>query len=189
MSKQTPQPHKDPRADSRGYTLSILLAMMVVMGVFMYKAHLWAPTQINREREAELIYRGEHLARGIAQFRQKTGRYPTSLQEVESLRPRVIRKAYKDPLSENGEWTYIYNVPTAPSGNNEGLPIIGLRSTSQRDSIKSYQNRSLHSDWEFSSLDPLLGGPLPNLMPPPNLNTTEGQATPKTEGGSEAKTN
>jgi len=146
-------------ARSKGYTLSVLLAMMVTVGVLVVnRAHLWAPTQINREREAELIYRGEHLARGIAAFRQKRGRYPNSLSEVASVRPRVIRQTYKDPMSENGEWAYIYNVPTAPSGNNEGLPIVGVRSGSNRDAIKLYRGKSLYSDWEFSALDPLLGG-------------------------------
>ena len=146
-------------ARSKGYTLSVLLAMMVTVGVLIVnRAHLWAPTQINREREAELIYRGEHLARGIAAFRQKRGRYPNSLGEVASMRPRVIRQAYKDPMSESGEWAYVYNVPTAPSGNNEGLPIVGVRSSSNKDAIKLYRGKSLYSDWEFSALDPLLGG-------------------------------
>jgi hypothetical protein len=146
-----------------GYTLSVLLVMMVTVGVFIVnRAHLWAPTQLNREREAELIYRGEHLARGIAIYRQKRNRYPTSLGEVAALRPRVIRQAYRDPMTESGEWVYIYNVPTATSGNNEGLPIIGLRSSSNKDSVKLYRGKSLHSEWEFTALDPLLGGPLPS---------------------------
>ena len=157
-------PHADPHAKSRGYTLSVLLAMMVALGVFMGKAHLWAPTQINREREAELIYRGEHLARGIAMYRQRTNRFPISLSEVDALKPRVIRKIYKDPMTEKGEWAFIYNVPTAPSGNNEGLPIVGVRSKSSRDSIKLYRNKSLHSEWEFSALDPLIA-PQPNQQP------------------------
>jgi hypothetical protein len=150
--------NSDPHAKSRGYTLSVLLIMIVALGVFMQRAHLWAPTQINREREAELIYRGEHLARGIAIYRQKTGRYPISLTEVAALRPRIIRQAYKDPMSEKGEWMFIYNVPTSTSGNNEGLPIIGLHSSSNRDSIKLYRNKSLYSEWEFSALDPLITG-------------------------------
>jgi hypothetical protein len=166
LARQPMQKEKGPRAKSGGYTLSVLLVMVVALGVLMDKAHLWAPTQLNREREAELIYRGQHLARGIAIFRQKTGRYPTSLGEVESLRPRVIRRVYKDPMTEHGEWTYLYNVPTSISGNNEGLPIIGVRSASIRDSIKVYQNRSLHSDWEFSALDPTLGVPPPNQPAP-----------------------
>jgi len=157
---------QDHQAKSMGYTLSVLLIMVVALGVLLQRAHLWAPTQINREREAELIYRGEHLARGIAQFRQKSGRYPNSLGEVDSVRPRIIRKAYKDPMTKDGEWDYIYNVPTAPSGNNEGLPIIGVRSKSNKDSIKQYRNRSLLSEWEFSALDPLLGGPLPDQLQP-----------------------
>ena len=143
--------------------------MMVVLGsVLVHKSHLWAPTQINREREAELIYRGEHLARGIAAFRQKTGRYPTTLAEVDALRPRVIRQIYKDPMTVKGEWNYIYNVPTSTSGNNEGLPIIGLRSKSYGNSVKVYQNKSLHSEWEFSALDPRLGGPPPGQQQPGN---------------------
>ncbi|MCL1894576.1 MAG: hypothetical protein FWG02_10180 [Holophagaceae bacterium] len=159
MPRSLNQSSHDPQASSRGYTLSVLLVMLVVAGtVTVQKGHLWAPTQLNREREAELIYRGEHLARGIALFRQKTGRYPTTLAEVEAISPRIIRKAYKDPMTAKGEWTFVYNVPTAPSGNNEGLPIVGLRSKSNGNSIKLYQNKSLHSEWEFSALDPRLGG-------------------------------
>jgi hypothetical protein len=148
-----------------GYTLSVLLVMMVTVGVFVVnRAHLWAPTQINREREAELIYRGEHLARGIAAYRQKRGRFPTSLGEVENVRPRLIRQVYNDPVSETGQWIFLYNVPTSTSGNNEGLPIVGLRSSSNKDSIKVYRGKSLHSDWEFSALDPLLTGVPPDQM-------------------------
>jgi hypothetical protein len=148
-----------------GYTLSVLLVMMVTVGVLIVnRAHLWAPTQINREREAELIYRGEHLARGIAAYRQKRGRFPTSLGEVESVRPRIIRQVYSDPVSETGQWLFLYNVPTSMSGNNEGLPIVGLRSSSNKDAIKIYRGKSLHSDWEFSALDPLLTGVPPDQM-------------------------
>jgi len=165
LFKRSTSTNSDPHAKSRGYTLSVLLIMVVALGVFMQRAHLWAPTQINREREAELIYRGEHLARGIALYRQKTGRYPISLAEVDAQRPRIIRQAYKDPMSEKGEWIFTYNVPTSLSGNNEGLPIIGLRSSSNRDSIKLYRNKSLYSEWEFSALDPLITGIPPEQLP------------------------
>lgn len=181
MSKQSTTPNSGPHARAEGYTLSVLLVMLVALGVFMQRAHLWAPTQINREREAELIYRGEHLARGIASYRQKTGRYPTSLGEVAALRPRVIREVYRDPMTESGQWAYIYAVPTAPSGNNEGLPIVGVRSTSSKDSIKRYQYKSLHSDWEFSALNPLLGGPQPNQAAP--RGSTTSQSTQQNNSG------
>jgi hypothetical protein len=174
MLKLSVQELSGPRSKSGGYTLAVLLVMMVAVGVFIVnRAHLWAPTQLNREREAELIYRGEHLARGIAAFRQSRGRYPISLSEVESMRPRIIRQVYTDPMSENGQWTYIYNVPTAPSGNNEGLPMVGVRSSSNNDSIKRYRGKSLHSEWEFSALDPLLGGPLPGQGQVPLGSTTK----------------
>jgi len=166
---------KDPRAGSRGYTLSVVLVMITVMAVFCLKGRLYEPTQLIREREAELIYRGEHLARGIAAYRVKTGRYPLSLDEVDKYKPRLIRQIYKDPMTEHGEWLLIYNVPTAPSGNNQGLPIIGVRSRSQRDSIKIYKGKSLHSEWEFSALDPALGGPQPGQQP--------GQTQPGIVGG------
>jgi hypothetical protein len=156
--------------------------MLVAMGVFLQRAHLWAPTQLNREREAELIYRGEHLARGIAAFRQKTGRYPISMDELAAHRPRLIREVYRDPMTEDGEWDYIYNVPTSISGNNEGLPIVGLKSKSIKDSIKVYQYKSLHCEWVFSSLDPLLGGPMPNQPPlgNPQASANPSQQTPDT---------
>lgn len=156
---------KDPRVGSRGYTLSIVLVMITVVAVFCLKGRLYEPTQLIREREAELIYRGEHLARGIVAFRLSAGRYPISLDELDKHRPKLIREIYKDPMTKHGQWTFIYIVPTAPSGNNQGLPIVGVKSRSQRDSLKVYKGKSLHSDWEFSALDPALGGPQPGQQP------------------------
>jgi type II secretory pathway pseudopilin PulG len=61
-------------------------------------------TIMRREREEELLFRGKQYARAIALFRRRYGRYPTSLKEMYTNRPRVIRKLWKDPMCACDSW-------------------------------------------------------------------------------------
>jgi len=61
-------------------------------------------TIMRREREEELLFRGKQYARGIAVFRTRYGRYPTSLKEMYENRPRTIRKLWKDPMCNCDDW-------------------------------------------------------------------------------------
>lgn len=61
-------------------------------------------TIMRREREEELLFRGKQYARAIALFQRRYGRYPTSLKEMYTNRPRVIRKLWKDPMCDCDGW-------------------------------------------------------------------------------------
>ena len=74
-------------------------------------------TQGRREREQELIWRGNQYVRAIRLYYQKTGRYPQTQEDL--IKPNAagvhfLRKAYTDPEnSADGSWRFIY---VAPSG-------------------------------------------------------------------------
>ncbi|MGH9679384.1 MAG: hypothetical protein ACRD4Y_05505, partial [Candidatus Acidiferrales bacterium] len=71
-------------------------------------------TEGRREREAETIWRGEQYERAIGLYFQKTGKYPTKIDDLtnETNGVRFLRKAYKDPLNkEDGSWRMIYVGP------------------------------------------------------------------------------
>ena len=80
------------------------------------------------------------------------GKYPTQLEELMKTKPRMIRQLYADPMTEEGTWEYIYAVQPGVSGNTEGLPIMGVRSRSERDSVLVYQKKSLIHDWIFTAI-------------------------------------
>jgi hypothetical protein len=62
-----------------------------------------------REREAELMFRGTQYARGVALFHRQFGRYPVSVKELlQTNGLRFLRKEYSDPMDPKGKWRFIH---------------------------------------------------------------------------------
>lgn len=148
----------------RGFTMALALAMAVVMGLLLMKVAPELSAQVQRENEAELIFRGEAIVSALRLFAAKAGRYPKDLDEVMKVRPRLLRQKYKDPMTREGDWDFVTQVQAGASGNTDGLPIVGVLSRSLKDSIHIYQNKTLVRDWVFSADQNLLGIP---KMPAP----------------------
>jgi len=148
---------------TRGFILVMLLVFITSMGIFLTMALPRVATEVQRDQEAELIYRGESIARAIRLYKAKTGGYPLSLEDLTKVRPRVIRKLYLYPMTRQGphegEWDLITAVQPGASGDKTGLPIVGVKSFSQKDSFATYHDKTLISDWTFSAADNLLGIP------------------------------
>ena len=100
----------------RGYAMAALLVSIGVMMVLMSVAMPVWRTQAQREKEAELVFRGEQIARAINLYMRKAGggNYPPSLDVL--VQGRFLRKKYKDPMTEKGEWDLI----TAASNPGQG---------------------------------------------------------------------
>lgn len=145
------------RRSQRGFTMALALAMAVVMGILLLKATPDVVKQVQHENEAELIFRGEALANAIRIYFARMHRYPKDLDEIMKVRPRILRQKYRDPMTTDGEWDYLTQVLPGASGSTEGLPIVGVRSRSTKDSIRIYQSQELYHDWKFSADQNLLG--------------------------------
>jgi type II secretory pathway pseudopilin PulG len=83
--------------NERGYAMAALLVGLSVMAIMMSMALPVWRTAAQREREAELVFRGEQYARAIDIFQRRTGGYPTTLDVL--AKTRAIRKLYKDPVT------------------------------------------------------------------------------------------
>ena len=117
------------QANERGYAMAALLVSLAVMMVLMSVAMPVWKTQAQREKEAELIFRGEQIARGINLYMRKMGgaSYPPSIDVL--VQGRFLRKKYKDPMTENdlslpmnqrGEWDVINAAGGIPGGGEGG---------------------------------------------------------------------
>ncbi len=104
---------------SRGYTLVALIVGLTVMAILMAAVLPTASAEAQRDREAELIFRGIQYAEGIRNFKKRYGRYPTTLKEMYETRPRTLRKLWKDPMTNSNNWGLITAVA--------GAPVIGAR--------------------------------------------------------------
>ncbi|MDP9264003.1 MAG: hypothetical protein M3O85_06765 [Acidobacteriota bacterium] len=109
----------------RGY---VLLAVLLVLALVLLATMAAAPRlaqQIRRDREEELIHRGTQYARAIKRYYKKFGRYPLSVAQLEDTNHlRFLRRLYKDPMTEKGEWRIIHvgEAKVVPKG---ALPPAG----------------------------------------------------------------
>jgi type II secretory pathway pseudopilin PulG len=94
-----------------------ILAIMVAAAMPMWS------TISKRQKEEELIFRGWQYVEAIRVFQQRHGRLPTRLDELEKVKPRSIRKLWKDPMTESGEWGLIFQ--GAQGGQLRGRDLAG----------------------------------------------------------------
>jgi hypothetical protein len=100
-----------------GYALLLMVFLTAMMVVSTLTIGLWIKTEVKRQKEEEMIWRGKQYVRGIKLYYKKLGRYPTSLEDL--TKPQVgnihfMRQAYKDPMNkEDGAWRLLY---VGPSG-------------------------------------------------------------------------
>lgn len=96
-------------AANAGYAMAALLVAMAVMAIVLSAAMPTWSQMIRREKEAELVFRGEQYARAINQYQRKfANASPASLDVL--IEQRLLRKKFKDPLSPNkdGEFQMLY---------------------------------------------------------------------------------
>lgn len=92
----------------RGQLLLVAIVLVTVISVSLATVIQPIHTTSLRQKEQLLIYRGEHIAAGIRKFYFEKGRFPFDLEELVDTKPRYIRKIYKDPMTQEGEWTLVY---------------------------------------------------------------------------------
>ena len=88
-----------------GYAMAVLLAALAIMGVvWMMVVPVWKQ-YVQREREAELIFRAGQYARAVALYQRKyANAFPPTVDVL--LREKFLRKKYKDPIT-NGDFRLV----------------------------------------------------------------------------------
>ena len=86
-----------------GYVLLGIAIGLVIMGIFMAAAVPVWDHVIQREREDELLWRGRQYVQAIERYQRKyPGAFPANLEVL--VEEKFLRKAYEDPMAEEGEW-------------------------------------------------------------------------------------
>ncbi len=103
----------------RGYAMAALLVSLAVMSVLMSELLPAWRQQSQREKEAELAFRGEQYARAIYLYQAKFRSAPPSIDVL--VNQRFLRKKYKDPMTKDGEFQLLY----VGSNAQPGMPQTG----------------------------------------------------------------
>lgn len=105
-SRSLPEPEAGAE---RGYALLIVIMATTLLLIALTAALPSVYTAGQREREEELIFRGNEYARAIALFQRQFRRYPTSVKELlQTNGIRFLRREYPDPMSRKGKWRFIH---------------------------------------------------------------------------------
>jgi type II secretory pathway pseudopilin PulG len=121
------------RRKQAGYSLLMVVFLVATMLILAATAVPNLLVQGRREREEEMVWRGEQYRRAIGMYFTKFGRYPTKVDDLtkQTNGVRFLRQAYTDPMNkEDGSWRFIYVGPN-------GQLIGSLRSTSLLQSVLS----------------------------------------------------
>jgi type II secretory pathway pseudopilin PulG len=101
-----------------GYAMAALLVALAVMSVLMSMALPVWRHDAQREKEEELVFRGQQYVRAIRLFQTKNQTLPTSVDIL--VQGHYLRKKYKDPIT-NDEFIPI-GPGTALPGQNPSVP-------------------------------------------------------------------
>ena len=121
-----------PCAPGRGFTYLWLLFAIALAGAAAASLGERANVAAQRDKEAELVFRGEAIARAIAAYSAAASgsskSYPQSLSDlVEDRRGaairRHLRRVYEDPFTGRADWELI--------SGEDGEGIVGVHSRSQ----------------------------------------------------------
>jgi len=163
------------REDQRGYAMAGLIVGLAVMAVLMTAAMPVWKQMAQREKEAELVFRGEQYAHAIGMFQRRTANaFPPNLDVL--VTQKFLRKKYKDPITnedflplantqgpaaqrggqpaqqgaaQQGRGQQAGQGAQAPGGGTTVGGIIGVTSKSTETSIRLYKGRSHYNEWAF----------------------------------------
>lgn len=163
----------------RGYAMAALLVAVAVMAVLMSAAMPVWRHQAQREKEAELVFRGEQWVKGLALWQRKNGpgTRPPSLDAL--VQERMVRRKWKDPITGE-DFLPVFlgqqagqvpgggrgaappggrGAPPSPPRRAVGQPaaqpggagggVMGVRSSSTETSIRVYQGQTRYDQWPF----------------------------------------
>jgi hypothetical protein len=105
------------RARNLGQQGYALLLVMFFLALLVLTTIAVAPnvlTDGRREKEREMVWRGNQYVRGIRRYYAKTHRFPTEIDDLVKPKTgiRFMRQAYKDPMNDvDGSWRLIYVGP------------------------------------------------------------------------------
>jgi type II secretory pathway pseudopilin PulG len=139
-----------PARAQGGFTYLLLLWWVALSGVMlMALGESWA-VQAQRDREAELAYRGDQIRQAIEAYasvpvNEGVSRLPHKLEELlEDRRTgelrRHLRQAWRDPITRGGAWGLVRDA-------SQG--ITGVHSLSRGKPLRAPPGVERYDEWRF----------------------------------------
>ena len=163
-------PCQGAKPRQRGFTYVAFLIFIAITGAGLVAYSDIASHASQREKEAELLFRGDQYRQGIAAYYKKEQRYPQSLDQLlldkrYPMPVRHLRRLYPDPMTGAADWGLV----DAPGGG-----VMGVYSKSDAQPIKTgnfslkdtdFEKAATYADWKFIHSPPGLPGGVEKSKP------------------------
>jgi type II secretory pathway pseudopilin PulG len=135
-----------PSRESGHLILAVMIGLTVTAIMLTAAIQQWSVVE-RREKEEELIFRGNQYVKAIKRYQMEHGgAFPTSLELLIQPGPRrlrYIRKLFRDPLAPDGKWGILladpsgrgFINPNALPPEKEGVPGLEDLGRGLRDSF------------------------------------------------------
>jgi type II secretory pathway pseudopilin PulG len=153
-------PRRTGHGKEAGFTYLGALVLVVVTGIALGSAGQYWSTLMTREKEKELLFRGDQICRAIDSYYKAApqGRqpsYPSRLEDLlkdpRSLEPRRhLRKLYIDPMTD-GKWGVISDGKGGVKGVFSLSEKAPLKSGGFPTGYESFEGAKAFTDWKFVS--------------------------------------
>jgi type II secretory pathway pseudopilin PulG len=140
----------------RGFTFLAVMFLIVLIGTGSSVAAKRWKTAGQREKETELLFRGEAIQRAIELYYRRqagVGQYPKSLEELlqdprSASTVRYLRKLYTDPMT-GGEWALIQDEKERIKGVRSASQETPLKVANFPDTLKHFEGKETYAEWVF----------------------------------------
>ncbi len=142
-----------------GFTYVGALILIIVTGIAISAASTYWSTTVKREKEVELLFRGDQIRKAIGSYYEHAPQghgksYPSSLKDL--LRDprymkvvRHLRRIYRDPMTGDGRWGLILDSKGGIKGvfsKSKETPIkVGCFPVGYED----FERAKTYRDWKF----------------------------------------
>jgi type II secretory pathway pseudopilin PulG len=137
-----------------------LIIAVTVLTVFMLMAvPLWQ-TEMQRDLEEELLFRGRQYVTAIGLYLKRHNNMYAQNLEILHLE-KFLRRMYKDPMSADGRWDLVFQesgagkakllVVAADRARAYGgrAALVGVCSTSPETGFREYRGKKKYNEWAF----------------------------------------
>lgn len=133
----------------------MVLASIVITGILLSVGVKQWKVIVKRDKEAELLFRGEQIQKAIKAYSNKPGakKHPRSLEDLVSdgfNRKGTLRRVYKDPIT-NGDFEVLglNNVLVGVRSRSNDIP---LKTGNFPAGLECFEEASTYRDWVFISV-------------------------------------
>ena len=141
-----------------GFTYISVLILVVIAGIGLTGTSRYWSTAVKREKEAELLFRGDQIKKAVESYYKSTPggqqKYPRTLKDLlkdnrHQIIKRHLRKIYKDPMTKDGEWKKILDSGGCIKGVCSKSMAKPLKAGGFTKEYKNFEDSEKYSDWKF----------------------------------------